>query len=114
MFSHRGLDDDVIEELLAGRGRGAADLTLLVDFAEDVRAATRGPAPAVSPGLAAMMAGGLETDHSDVQAGASAVARPEAQAAEPPKRQPRKVATAITLTGLRRRAKVALGVGVAA
>jgi hypothetical protein len=114
MFRRLSLDDDTVEDLLAGRDPGQADLTMVVDFLEDVRAAAQAPAPHVAPRLAALMADRRSTEASNVLVSAARNAMgPESEAAEPPKRRRKKSAIAQTLTGLGFRAKAAIGLGVA-
>jgi hypothetical protein len=113
MFRRLSLDDDTVEDLLAGRDPGQADLTVIAAFLEDARAAARGPAPDVTPRLAALMADrSTEASNVLVSAARNAVG-PESEAAEPPKRRRKESAIAQTLTGLGFRAKAAIGLGVA-
>ena len=65
MFQRDLLDDETIEDLLAGRDPGRGDLTVLVGFIEDARGVLRRQ-PTPSPMLAELMAGGLSTEKSDL------------------------------------------------
>jgi hypothetical protein len=112
------LDEHAVEAFLAGRS-AAAGVGPLALFAEDLRVAVSGPAPAPAPQLARLLAEGLSIEDRE----APATAGPAHPAAPETTDRPRRIrkmtiselltALAAKLGGLGLAAKAALGLGLA-
>lgn len=112
------LDQRAVEDFLAGRSAGAVAGPLAL-FAEDLRVAVSGPAPAPTPHLARLLAEGLSLENREAPAIAGS-AQPAAPETADRSRRIRKMtiselltALAAKLGGLGLAAKAALGLGLA-
>ncbi len=115
------LDDRALEALLSGGPPAQYGFDWLVPFVEDLGEAASGPAPAVKPALAMLLAQGFSTEKGDLPAtAASNVTGPASQAAGLPKWRKKMLISELLaglvtkLAGLGMAAKAGMGLTLAA
>jgi len=115
------LDDRALEALLSGAPPAQSGFDWLVPFVEDLGEAASGPAPAMKPALAMLLAQGFSTEKGDLPAtAASNVTGPASQAAGLPKWRKKMLISellaglATQFAGLGMAAKAAMGLTLAA
>jgi hypothetical protein len=114
------LDERAVEAFLAGRSAAAAEVGPLATFADDLRVAASGPAPAPTPQLSRLLTEGFSIDDGALPVPAATATRAGSRAARPPTPRRRTMtisqllaALAAKLAGLGMAAKAALGLALA-